>query len=66
MKINKTIDSSTKCTASNIQTWLSTALNNVQTCKRGFIDLGATDNFLSLMSNNVTEHISNLVYLNKG
>ncbi|XP_022862728.1 pectinesterase 2 [Olea europaea var. sylvestris] len=66
MKINKTVDPSTKCTSVDMQSWLSTALTNLETCKRGFIDFGVTDYVFPLMSNNVTKLISNTLYLNKG
>ncbi|CAI9770323.1 unnamed protein product [Fraxinus pennsylvanica] len=62
MKINKTIDPSTSI---DMQTWLSTALTNFETCERGFIDFGVKDYVLPLMSNNVTKLISNTLYLNK-
>ncbi|KAK7825027.1 pectinesterase 2 [Quercus suber] len=47
------------------QTWLSTALTNLETCRAGFIELGVPDNLLPLMSNNVSKLISNALALNK-
>ena len=35
--LNKTLDSTTKCTNYDMQTWLSTALTNLETCKAGFV-----------------------------
>ncbi|OIW00947.1 hypothetical protein TanjilG_10025 [Lupinus angustifolius] len=64
-KLNKTIDPNTKCTEVDAQTWLSTALTNLQTCKEGFYDLGVSDYVLPLLSNNVTKLISNTLSLNK-
>ncbi|XP_031269633.1 pectinesterase 2 [Pistacia vera] len=65
LKLNKTIDPSTKCTQDDQQTWLSTALTNLETCRAGFIELGVADYLLPLMSNNVSKLISNTLFLNK-
>ncbi|XP_044491721.1 pectinesterase 2 [Mangifera indica] len=64
-KLNKTLDPSTKCTQVDQQTWLSTALTNLETCRAGFIELGVGDYLLPLMSNNVSKLISNTLSLNK-
>nr|XP_016471126.1 PREDICTED: pectinesterase 2-like [Nicotiana tabacum] len=68
VKINKTIDPSIKSTADDVQTWLSTALTNIKTCRSGFIELEVTDNVMPiLMSNiNVSYLISNTLFLNRG
>ncbi|XP_027336253.1 pectinesterase 2-like [Abrus precatorius] len=63
-RLNKTID--TKCTQTEAQTWISTALTNLETCKDGFYDLGVPNFVLSLLSNNVTKLLSNTLSLNKG
>lgn len=48
------------------QTWLSSALTNLETCRAGFIDFGVTDNIiLPLMNNNVSSLISNTLAMNK-
>ncbi|XP_027113015.1 pectinesterase 2-like [Coffea eugenioides] len=67
VKINKTVDPYTKCSAVDAQTWLSTALTNLETCKQGFTELGRGADFLvPLMSNsNVSCLISNTLSLNK-
>ncbi|XP_027117883.1 pectinesterase 2-like [Coffea arabica] len=65
VKINKTVDPYTKCNAVEAQTWLSTALTNLETCKQGFIELGVADHLVPLMSNNVSCLISNTLSLNK-
>ncbi|GAA0151115.1 esterase [Lithospermum erythrorhizon] len=65
-KLNKTADPNTKCSAAEAQTWLSTALTNLETCRAGFIELGVDNYILPLMSNNVTKLISNILSLNKG
>ncbi|KAK3195039.1 hypothetical protein Dsin_026349 [Dipteronia sinensis] len=54
-----------KCTQVDKQTWLSTALTNLGTCRTGFVELGVSDNLLPLMSNNVSKLISNALSLNK-
>ena len=47
------------------QTWLSTALTNLETCRAGFYELGVQDYVLPLMSNNVTKLLSNTLALTK-
>ncbi|XP_052112809.1 pectinesterase 2 isoform X5 [Arachis duranensis] len=63
-KLNKTLDPNTKCSQVDAQTWLSTALTNLETCKAGFYELGVQDYVLPLMSNNVTQLLSNTLALN--
>lgn len=65
-KINKTVDPPTKCSQVDAQTWLSTALTNIDTCRAGFVELGVSDYILPLMSNNVSMLISNTLAVNKG
>ncbi|KAL6341933.1 hypothetical protein AAG906_038178 [Vitis piasezkii] len=48
LKLNKTLDPNTRCTQVDAQTWLSTALTNLQTCQDGFIELGLISNTLSI------------------
>ncbi|KAF8027918.1 hypothetical protein BT93_E0751 [Corymbia citriodora subsp. variegata] len=62
LRLNRTID--LKCTQEDAQTWLSTALTNLETCRTGFVELGVSDYVLPLMSNNVTKLISNTLALN--
>nr|XP_043620289.1 pectinesterase 2-like [Erigeron canadensis] len=67
LTINMTIDPNQKCSQADIQTWLSTALTNLETCKAGFEDLGVTNHMLPLMNNNnVSSLISNTLAMNKG
>nr|GEX15367.1 pectinesterase 2-like [Tanacetum cinerariifolium] len=40
LTINKTVDPYQKCSQVDMQTWLSTALTNLETCKAGFQELG--------------------------
>lgn len=65
-RLNKTVDPYTKCTQTDTQTWLSTALTNLETCKNGFYELGVPDYVLPLLSNNVTKLLSNTLSLNNG
>ncbi|KAL1331294.1 hypothetical protein AAHE18_12G174100 [Arachis hypogaea] len=64
-KLNKILDPKTKCSKVDAQTWLSTALTNLETCQTGFYELGVQDSLLPLMShNNLTKLLSNLLALN--
>lgn len=63
-RLNHTANPNTKCTQDDAQTWLSTALTNLETCRAGFIELGVPDNILPLLSNNVSDLISNTLALN--
>ncbi|KAH0980497.1 hypothetical protein GBA52_007674 [Prunus armeniaca] len=65
-KLNKTVNPITKCTQDDSQTWLSTALTNLETCREGFADLGVSNNYIfPSMSNNVSNLISNTLAINK-
>lgn len=56
-----------KCTPSNIQTWLSTTLTNLDTCKQGFIDFGITDHVMPLIVDIVLKQLTiNALALNFG
>jgi pectinesterase len=66
LKINQTIDPYQKCSHVDMQTWLSTALTNIETCKAGFEELGVSDYVWPLMNNNVSALISNTLAMNKG
>ncbi|XVF08444.1 hypothetical protein REPUB_Repub07fG0004300 [Reevesia pubescens] len=63
LQLNQTLDP-TKSTDFDVQTWLSTALTNLETCRAGFVELGVSDYMLPLMSNNVSKLISNTLALN--
>lgn len=66
-QLNHTIDPNTRCTDFDIQTWLSTAITNLETCRTGFLELGVSDYVLPMMSsNNVSRLISNTLALNNG
>lgn len=66
LQLNQTLDPTIKCTDFDTQTWLSTALTNLETCRAGFVELNASDYMLPLMSNNVTKLISNTLAINNG
>jgi len=60
IELNRTLNPTSKgCTEFDTQTWLSTALTNLETCKAGFVELGVPDFIPPLMSNNVSKLISN-------
>ncbi|PKI70402.1 hypothetical protein CRG98_009177 [Punica granatum] len=63
-RLNHTANPDTKCTREDAQTWLSTALTNLETCRAGFVELGVPGNVLPLMSNNVSDLISNTLAIN--
>ncbi|KAJ0099804.1 hypothetical protein Patl1_19902 [Pistacia atlantica] len=63
IQLNKTLDPNTKSTAFDQQIWLSAALTNIETCRTGFIEMGVSDYMLPLMSNNVSQLISNTLSL---
>ncbi|KAI3756830.1 hypothetical protein L1987_56653 [Smallanthus sonchifolius] len=65
-RINMTVDPKNKCSQDDTQTWLSTALTNLETCKIGFEELGVSDYMLPLTHNNVSSLISNALAMNKG
>ncbi|KAM7478253.1 hypothetical protein LguiA_026466 [Lonicera macranthoides] len=65
-RLNKTADPLTKGSHADSQTWLSSALTNLETCRAGFLELGVGDYLLPLMSNNVSMLISNTLAMNKG
>ncbi|KAF5800416.1 putative pectinesterase [Helianthus annuus] len=66
LQLNQTLDPTTKCTTFDAQTWLSTALTNLETCRAGFVEVNASDYMLPLMNNNVTKLISNTLAINNG
>jgi pectinesterase len=52
------------CSDFDAQTWLSTALTNIETCRAGSLELNVSDTIVPIMSNNVSELISNGLALN--
>ncbi|KAK4791911.1 hypothetical protein SAY86_022346 [Trapa natans] len=63
-RLNRSTIDSRSISREDAQTWLSTAMTNVETCRTGFLELGVTDNILPLMSNNVSDLVSNILALN--
>ncbi|XP_047325961.1 probable pectinesterase/pectinesterase inhibitor 60 [Impatiens glandulifera] len=52
------------CNALDAQTWLSAALTNLETCRSGSSDLNVTRFASAMLSNNVSELISNTLAIN--
>lgn len=70
-QLNRTLEGlNTKkrsCTDFDAQTWLSTALTNIDTCRAGSTELNVSDFIMPIASNNnVTELISNSLAINAG
>ncbi|PWA59367.1 pectinesterase, catalytic [Artemisia annua] len=65
-RINMTVDPHKKCSQVEMQTWLSAALTNLETCKSGFEELGVGGAMLPLMNNNVSSLLSNTLAMNNG
>lgn len=53
-----------RCTDVDAQTWLSTALTNIQTCRTGSLDLNVSDFTMPAMSKNLSKLISNALAIN--
>ncbi|KAK9724459.1 hypothetical protein RND81_05G074600 [Saponaria officinalis] len=59
-ELNKTLNpTKNNPTLFDLQTWLSTALTNLDTCQAGFVELNVTNLIPSIVSNNVSKLISN-------
>ncbi|XVE56364.1 hypothetical protein DITRI_Ditri04bG0003500 [Diplodiscus trichospermus] len=52
------------CSDFDAQTWLSTALTNIQTCEAGFMDFNISDFSTPMASNNISQMISNSLAVN--
>ncbi|XP_050222249.1 probable pectinesterase/pectinesterase inhibitor 33 [Mercurialis annua] len=52
------------CSNFDVQTWLSTALTNIQTCRTGSLDLKVSKFITPILSSNLTELISNSLAVN--
>ncbi|CAI9103652.1 OLC1v1002176C1 [Oldenlandia corymbosa var. corymbosa] len=65
--MNEIVNPHTKCSDKDAQTWLSTALTNIETCKQGFTEVGEADYMLPTLSSdsyNVSSLISNTLAVN--
>lgn len=65
LRLNKTYEPTSKCTQEDLQTWLSTALTNLETCRAGLLEMGVSEHLLPYVSNNVSKLISNTLALNR-
>ncbi|KAF3440009.1 hypothetical protein FNV43_RR18287 [Rhamnella rubrinervis] len=65
LRLNKSIDPNVKCSQYDAQTWLSTALTNLETCWVGLQELGVSEHLLPFMSSNVSKLVSNSLAINK-
>ncbi|KAG2711091.1 hypothetical protein I3843_04G055000 [Carya illinoinensis] len=67
-QMNRTLqglDNKQSCSDFDAQTWLSTALTNIETCRVGSLELNVSDSVMpSILSNNVSELISNSLAIN--
>lgn len=64
LQLNNTLD--LKCTHFDAQTWISTALTNLETCRDGFVELGVSDFYTPLIARNVSQLICNTLALGNG
>ncbi|KAE8022393.1 hypothetical protein FH972_008195 [Carpinus fangiana] len=64
--LNQTLNPATKSTDYDVQTWLSAALTNLETCRTGFVELNVSGYVLPLMSNNVSDLVSNALSIQNG
>ncbi|TKY49859.1 Pectinesterase 2 [Spatholobus suberectus] len=63
--LNQALNPTKQSTSYDLQTWLSTALTNIDTCQTGFQELGVGNNVLPLIPNkNISEIISDFLALN--
>ncbi|KAK1390080.1 Pectinesterase [Heracleum sosnowskyi] len=66
-QINRSINSNTPKTENDIQTWLSAALTDHQTCKNGFLDFNLPSylNTFPFAESNISKFLSNSLAINK-
>lgn len=67
LQLNRTLQglkSDRSCTDFDAQTWLSTALTNIRTCQSGYMELNVSDFITPVMSNNLSQLISNSLAVN--
>ncbi|PIA50115.1 hypothetical protein AQUCO_01300689v1 [Aquilegia coerulea] len=64
--LNQTIGEDGKCSDDDSQTWLSTALTNLETCWESIEELGVKDYLGQYVTNNVSSLICNTLAINKG
>ncbi|KAF5732298.1 hypothetical protein HS088_TW18G00992 [Tripterygium wilfordii] len=61
LQLNHTLQglNDTSCTDFDAQTWLSTALTNIKTCRTGFLELNVSRLIRPMMASNLSKLISN-------
>ncbi|GKV17602.1 hypothetical protein SLEP1_g28082 [Rubroshorea leprosula] len=67
LQLNQTLEElveGKKCTEFDAQTWLSTALTNLQTCQRGSMDMNVSNFLAPITSDNLTDLIRNSLAIN--
>lgn len=66
-QINRSLNSNIPKTENDIQTWLSAALTNHQTCKNGFLDFNLPSylNSFPFAESNISKFLSNSLAMNK-
>ncbi|XP_052181337.1 pectinesterase 2-like [Diospyros lotus] len=64
LQLNQTLKPETECTQFDAQTWLSTALTDLETCRASAVEQGVLDFLSPLMSKNVSELISDALAVN--
>lgn len=66
-QINRSLNSAIPKTENDIQTWLSAALTNHQTCKNGFLDFNLPSYliFFPFAETNISKFLSNSLAINK-
>lgn len=67
LQLNRTLQGlkfDRSCTDFDAQTWLSTALTNIRTCQSGYMELNVSDFITPVMSNNLSQLISNSLAVN--
>lgn len=68
-QINRTLtsaDTNSSYTIFDEQTWLSTSLTNLETCRLGSVELGVSGFISPILSYNVSELLSNSLAINEG
>lgn len=64
-RLSSTAVPASDCTNEDTQTWLSSALTDLDTCLAGLAEMGAELNLSPLLANNVSKLISNTLAINK-
>ncbi|KAJ7982553.1 Pectinesterase [Quillaja saponaria] len=68
-QLNRTLhglQTNRSCSNFDAQTWLSTALTNIETCRTGSLELNVSDFITPITGKNISELISNSLAINQG